>query len=240
MIQFEIIYEDEDLMVINKPAKILSIPDRYIPEKPNLKDLLSEKKGRIFTVHRLDKDTSGIICFAKNEEAHQSLSLQFENRTVEKYYQSIVEGRVLQTEGRIEQPIAADPNKPGKMIISRKGKASITEYEMIEQFKNFSLLSAKILTGRTHQIRVHFSFIGHPLAIDPIYGKREAFFLSEIKRKRYRLGKNQEERPLISRLTLHAQQLKLNHPITKERLTFEAEFPKDLRAMVNQLKKWNK
>ncbi len=239
MTKLDILYQDDDLIFIDKPAGLLTIPDRFAPEKINLKDLLKQKFGEIFTVHRLDKDTSGVICFAKTEEAHRSLSLQFEKRSTRKQYLAIVEGRIHKESDRIDQPIAKHLSKPGKMVVSKKGKAAITEYQLLESFKHFSLVQANILTGRTHQIRVHFAFIGHPLAIDPLYGKREAFFLSEIKGRRYNLGKDQEERPLVSRLSLHAHSLTLQHPTTGEEMTIQAEVPKDLRAMINQLRKWD-
>ena len=236
----DIVYEDADLVLINKEAGILTIPDRFAPEKPNLLDLLNQMFDRIYTVHRLDKDTSGILCFAKTEAAHSSLSQQFEQRIVKKYYLALVEGKMPQESATIDAPIAKHLTIPGKMVVSNKGKHALTNYRLLEHFKHFSSVEAEILTGRTHQIRVHFAYIGHPLAVDPLYGKREAIFLSEIKQNRYRLGKDQEERPLMSRLTLHAQRLILQHPRTKDEMAFEAKNPRDFGALLKQLGKWGK
>lgn len=234
----EIIFEDDSLIVVNKPAGLLSIPDRYDANKPNLYHILLADNEEIRIVHRLDRDTSGTICFAKTEEAHRTLSLQFEERSTEKLYLALVDGHPTPEIGSIDRPIARHPAKPGRMIVTNKGKEALTTYKVIESFKLFSLVEVNIHTGRTHQIRVHFQAIGHPLTIDPMYGKREGFFLSEIKRKSYRLGKFEEERPLMSRTALHASQLTLQHPETGTKQTFEAPLPKDFQAVIKQLQKW--
>ncbi|MFN7116535.1 MAG: RluA family pseudouridine synthase [Saprospiraceae bacterium] len=239
--KIDIIYEDEALLIVNKPADLLTIPDRFALEKPNLLTALSEYyNDKIWVVHRLDRETSGIICFAKTEEAHKHLSQQFFNRTVDKIYLALVDGKPGTDTGTIDAPIGPHPTLPGKMTVIRSGKPAVTDYNIIEIFKAFSLVEANIHTGRTHQIRVHFKHIGHPLAIDPLYGKREAFYLSEVKHRGYQLGKEQEERPLMSRTTLHAYQLSLAHPLSEERQTFTAPLPKDFQAVLNQLRKWGK
>ncbi len=239
--KIEIIQEDKLLLIVNKPANLLTIPDRFAADKPNLLTMLSEYYSeKIWVVHRLDRETSGIICFAKTEEAHKHLSQQFFNRTVDKIYLALVDGKPNPPEGTIDAPIGPHPTLPGKMTVIRTGKPAVTDYNIIEVFKAFSLVEANIHTGRTHQIRVHFKHIGHPLAVDPLYGKRAAFYLSEVKHRGYQLGKFQEERPLMSRTTLHAYQLTVNHPITNERLTFTAPISKDFQAIINQLQKWGK
>ena len=235
--RLEIIHEDDDLLVVNKPAGLLSIPDRYVPDKPNLQDILKNQFGDIWVVHRLDKDTSGLLCFGKTEAAHKSLSRQFEERTVKKLYHALVDGKPGKTEGQIDRPIAS--GSKGKMLVARQGKAALTLYKVLQQFKHCSWVEIDLKTGRTHQIRVHFQAIGHPLLVDPLYGRRTAFFLSEIKGKKYRLGKAQEERPLISRVSLHASVLQLQHPSSQEVLKFEAPIPKDLNACLKQLTKWS-
>ncbi len=240
-IKIELIYEDEALLIVNKPPDLLTIPDRFDSTKPNLYHLLSmQYDGKIFIVHRIDRETSGVICFAKTEEAHKNLSQQFQDRAVEKIYLALVDGKPTPPEGSIDKPIGQHPTQAGKMTISRDGKAALTDYKAIEVFRAFALMEANIKTGRTHQIRVHFKSIGHPLAIDPLYGKREAFFLSEIKNRNYQLGKDQEENPLMSRTTLHATRLELNHPSTGARMPFVASLPKDFQAVLNQLRKWGK
>ena len=236
----QILHEDDDLVLINKPANYLSIPDRFDDTKPNVLAFLNNKYGKVYTVHRLDKATSGILCFAKNEEAHKSLSKQFQERTVEKIYYALVDGILVPEKGAINQGIAPHPARPGKMMVSNKGKASLTHYQVVEQFQNFALVEANIKTGRTHQIRVHFEAIGYPLAIDEMYGNQTEFLLSTIKRKKFKLGKGQEERPLMSRTTLHAFRLEITHPTTQNRLITEAPLPKDFAAVLKQLRKWNK
>ena len=182
----QILHEDDDLIIVNKPADYLSIPDRHDETKPNILSFLNNKYGKVFTVHRLDKATSGIMCFAKNDIAHRHLSQQFQERTVEKIYYALVDGILTATEGEINQGIAPHPARPGKMMVSNKGKKSLTYYKVVEQFQSFALVEANIKTGRTHQIRVHFEAIGYPLAIDELYGNRTEFRLSEIKLKKYR------------------------------------------------------
>ena len=235
-----ILYEDDSLIVVEKPSGILSIPDRFDATKPNLLAILQERVGPIWVVHRLDRETSGIICFAKNEAAHRHLSIQFTERRVDKIYLALVEGRPSPPNGSIEKPIGPHPNIPGKMTISRTGKYSLTFYETCDTFRAFSLIEANIKTGRTHQVRVHLSSIGHPLAVDPMYGKREAIYLSEIKLRHFRIGKNEEERPIMNRLTLHALRLGLEHPETGARLAVESPLPKDFGALIKQLDKWGR
>ncbi len=238
---FDILYEDDQLVLVNKPPLLLSIPDRFTPEKPNLYHLLQQQFGNIYIVHRLDRETSGLLCFAKTEAAHKSLSQQFEKRTVEKVYWVLCEGVFSSGEGRIDLGIAPHPTKNGEMVTSEKGKSALTTYRVLETFRSFSLVEAQIHTGRTHQIRVHFKAIGHPLAVDPIYNpNREALYLSAFKRKKFNLGKNKEERPLLSRTSLHAFRLSFDHPQNQKRLTLEAPLPKDLHASLKQLEKWGR
>ncbi|HFB99619.1 MAG TPA: RluA family pseudouridine synthase [Phaeodactylibacter sp.] len=234
-----IIFEDDDLVILNKPANFLTIPDRFIAEKPSLVSFLKNKMEEVFIVHRLDKETSGVIIFAKNKAAHRSMSMQFEQRTVDKIYLALVEGNLHKEEGEIKNAIATNMRDSGKMIIAKRGKPSLTLYKVIERFKNYTLVEANIKTGRTHQVRVHFQSIGYPLAVDRLYGRKEAFFLSEIKLKKFRRGKDFEERPLMSRTSLHAKKITFTHPSSLQRMTFEVELPKDFKAVLNQLRKWN-
>ncbi len=234
----EIIFENEDLVAINKPAGLLSIPDREGKEI-SLKQMLQDKYGKIFTVHRLDKGTSGIIVFAKNETAHKFLSEAFEARTVEKYYLGIVGGTLTDKKKRIEEPIIENPARKGTMMVNQKGKASITEYEVLEEWKKFSLVQFNILTGRTHQIRVHMQHEGHTIVCDEIYGDATPIRLSQIK-KNYKLSKNEEEeRPILNRLGLHASKLLLSIP-TGEYITLEVNLPKDMSALIQQMGKLKK
>ena len=237
--KLEIIYNDDDIVVVNKPPKLLSIPGRQYEEEESVYSLLARQFDDLFIVHRLDKQTSGVLVFAKNAAAHKNLSAQFEKRTTHKVYHALVEGNFPSDEGVIEQPIMTT-GSGSKMRIGRNGKYALTEFRVLERFHSFTLVEAIIKTGRTHQIRVHFQGIGHPLAVDFKYGNRSELFLSQIKHRKYKLGKDQEERPLLSRVSLHSYALTLTHPITEKEVTFEAPYPKDIRAILRQLGKWGK
>lgn len=230
-----IIYEDENLIALNKPSGLLSIPDRE-GKDISLKKLLIEKYGNIFTVHRLDKDTSGLIVFAKNEVTHKHLSQQFEAKQTEKIYLGLVLGSLAEKKGSIDAPIAEHAVKKVLMTVHRKGKESLSDYEVLEDFKIFSWLQFQIHTGRTHQIRVHAKHIGHPIVCDDLYSDGKPILLSSLKHK-FKLSKNElEERPILNRLALHALSLQFEKP-NKEIIKLEAPLPKDLKALLQQLRK---
>jgi len=241
-VKLEILYQDDHLVVVNKPANLLSVPDRYIADIPNVTNMLGAKLGDpIIAVHRLDRPTSGCLVVARTPEAHKELNRQFQDREVDKVYYAIVEGQPADEETEVDEPIAPNPGKLGAMMVSNKGKHAFTIFKPMEFFGHqFSLVGVQIFTGRTHQIRVHLAYAGYPLMVDPYYGKREEFKLSEIKGRRYNLKKDKEERPLLSRVPLHAARLAFNHPETGERMSFEAPLPKDMRATLNQLRKLGK
>jgi 23S rRNA pseudouridine1911/1915/1917 synthase len=230
-----IILENSEFIALNKPAGLLSIPDREGKEI-SLKKMLQEKYGQIFTVHRLDKDTSGLIIFAKNEISHKHLSLQFEGRTMKKIYQGLVIGTPPEEKGTINDRIAEHPVKRGLMVINRKGKESITDYEIIESFGIFSYLQFQIHTGRTHQIRIHMKNLGNPIVCDPLYGDAKPILLSALKKK-FKLSKDQEEeQPILGRLALHSHLLAFIDQ-DGNRIELEAPLPKDIRATLQQLRK---
>lgn len=230
-----VVYEDENIVAVNKPAGLLTIPDRQQSEK-SLKEMLAEKYGSIFTVHRLDKETSGLVLFAKNEHTHKYLSQIFENREVQKFYNGIVLGLPQNQSGNIDAPIAENPGKKGTMHIHRNGKASLTTYIVLEANRHFSLLQFELHTGRTHQIRVHCKHIGHPLACDEIYGNASPVLLSSIKKK-YKLSKNEEEEtPILNRLALHASAL-IFTSVEGKLIRLDAPLPKEFRALMQQVKK---
>ncbi len=231
----EVIFENDSFIAINKPAGLLSIPDR-VQSEPSLKDMLLEKYGSIFTVHRLDKDTSGIILVAKTEAAHKYFSRLFEERKIEKYYQGLVIGCPAQKKGTLDAPISEHPTQKGLMVVHRKGKPSVTDYEVLEDLKQFSLIQFQLHTGRTHQIRVHCRNMGHPLACDELYGDGKPILLSSLKKK-FKLSRHdEEERPMLNRLALHSYRLKFTDNDGKP-IDLEAELPKDIRALIQQLKK---
>jgi len=231
----EIIVETADFVAVNKPSGLLSIPDRMGVEK-SLKDLLKQRYGNIYTVHRLDRDTSGIIIFAKHEESHKALSQLFESREMEKFYLGLVNGQMMNTSGSIDAAIMEHPGKTTKMMTHVKGKPSLTDYEVLEQFRLFSWVRFQIHTGRTHQIRVHMQHLGHSIVCDEIYGDAKPILLSSIK-KNFKLAKvAEEEKPILARLALHSFQL--NFTYNDIAFQLEAPLPKDLRAVLQQLKKW--
>lgn len=231
-----ILFENEDFLAVNKPAGLLTIPDRFNKMLPNLFRLLEQKYSKIYIVHRLDKDTSGLILFAKNEATHRYLSQQFQNRKIDKFYLALATGRITEKRGRIDTPLAIQSGKGGRMKTARKGMETLTAYEVLQAFELYTFLRLQLFTGRTHQARVHLQSIGHPIAMDALYGSGEPFYLSSIKRK-YRLGKYQEEeKPLMSRQALHASEL---HFIDEKGQRHEliAPLPKDFKAVLHQLKK---
>lgn len=235
----EIIAETDHWIALNKPLGLLSIPDRMQSE-PSLKDWLNEKYGKVWIVHRLDKFTSGLIVFAKDEETHKLLSKQFEDRSVEKFYLGLVNGTLMNKEGSVDAPIMEHSVKKGTYVINTKGKASLTDYKVLEEHGQYSWLQFQIHTGRTHQIRVHMKHIGHPIVCDDVYGSEAPILLSSIKRKKFKLAKaEEEERPLLNRLALHAWKLRFTDVDGKE-IALEAPLSKDLRALLQQFEKWIK
>ena len=237
--KLEIIAETDHWIALNKPSGLLSIPDRKQSE-PSLKDWLNEKYGKVWIVHRLDKFTSGLIVFAKDEETHKLLSKQFEDRTVEKFYLGLVHGILANKEGSVDVAIMEHPAKNATYITHVKGRASLTDYKVLEEHGQYSWLQLQIHTGRTHQIRVHMKHIGHPIVCDEVYGTATPVLLSSIKRKKFKLAKaDEEERPLLNRLALHAWKLTFTD-VDGKKVELEATLSKDLRALLQQFEKWVK
>lgn len=232
--EIEYLYEDDEVIVVSKPSGLLSIPDRFKVQS-NLKDVLMEKCGEIYTVHRLEKDTSGIMVFAKNEAAHKFLNNQFAQQEVEKIYWAFVQNVPEIESGIIDVPILNDIKKTGRMHISKDGKEAQTKFKLLNNYGKISLLAFAPITGRTHQIRVHSKYLGCPLLIDSLYAKKDFFFLSEIKRS-YKNTEFEDEKPFIKRLTLHAKSMTIKLP-NGDIKTFESKLPKDLSALKKQLDK---
>lgn len=235
-----IAHEDRFLIVLDKPAPFLVIPDRYDESIPNIYRILKDELGEIFVVHRIDKETSGLVVFAKSAEAHTRLSEQFEGREIGKVYEAIVRGRPERDQGMIDLPIREKIR--GLMSVDRKrGKPSITRYRVLRSFRGFAHLELRPETGRMHQIRIHLKAIGLPILCDSAYGGGEGFHLSEIKvgyRTKVEDDGEVEEKPLLSRTALHASGLSFRHPSNGEMVAFASDLPKDMRSVVRMLSKY--
>jgi len=232
--EIKTIFEDDWIVVIDKPAKLLVLPDRYDQSIANLYHLLKDRYGDIFVVHRIDKETSGLIVFAKKEESHRGLSRQFESQTVQKTYRAICMGESSDETGTIDYSLGPSRNSKEKMRIDeRRGKEARTNFKVLEQFEGFSYVEAKPQTGRTHQIRVHLSAINLPIMGDSLYGGGDQFYLSQIKPK-YKLAG--EEKPLLDRTALHASRIIFLHPFSGQAIGLETDLPKDMRIVLKYLK----
>jgi 23S rRNA pseudouridine1911/1915/1917 synthase len=242
----EILWSDDSLVAVAKPAGLATILGRG--ETDSVLELLARQLGiphsgdadpRLRVVHRLDKDTSGVLLFAKNTAAQRHLSHQFQNNTVEKEYLALVVGRPTEPEGEIHAPIGVHPTSRQRMtVLKRGGRPARTLWKIEKTFRQFSLLRVFPKTGKTHQIRVHLADIGLPLAIDPIYNAPRdnappGLYLSQFKRD-YRGKHDAQERPLIDRLTLHAEKLRFKN-LGGISVEIVAPLPKDFRAVLNQL-----
>jgi 23S rRNA pseudouridine1911/1915/1917 synthase len=246
----EILHQDDDIVVVNKPAQLAAIPgrgetDSVLERLGRQINLPSGGKAdpRVRVVHRIDKDTTGVMLFAKHVEAQRFISHQFQNNTIGKEYLALVVGKLSEHEGTIDRPLAPHPTAKDRMSVSKHGRPARSDFRVEQSFRRFTLVRVFPKTGKTHQIRVHFADYGHPLAIDPLYNpaqvtvgdERYGIFLSDHKRG-YRPARDEPERPLISRLTLHAHRLTIGHP-SGQSMTFEAPLPKDFRSVINQLSK---
>lgn len=221
-IPIDVVYEDDYLLVINKASGMVvhPAPGHYTGTLVNAllyRFQLSQKdKMRPGIVHRLDKDTSGLMLVAKNDEVHDALSRMIANKEVERHYLAIVDGVIKHDTGTIDAPIGRDANNRQKMAVTDvHGKEAITHFRVLETFSNHSLVECILETGRTHQIRVHMAYIGHPVSNDPMYGH----------------GKSTEFGQM-----LHSKSVRFTHPVTKEELFFEVEPPKEFLDTLELLK----
>ena len=225
-IPIEIVYEDNDIIVVNKPKGLVVHPANGNEDgtlvnaimnicKDSLSGIGGEKRPGI--VHRLDKDTSGLLIVAKNDEAHMNMSKQIQERKVTKKYIALVRGVVAEDEATIDLPIARSTKDRKKMAVDPKGRNAVTHFKVLKRYDNYTLLELKIDTGRTHQIRVHMSYIGHPVVGDEVYSN----------------GKNEFG---VQGQMLHARYLQFKHPITGKELSLEAPIPEYFEDVLEKLK----
>lgn len=242
-IPLDVLFEDRHLLVLNKPAGIVVHPSAGHPNGtlvngllyhcPDLDGIGAEKRPGI--VHRLDKDTTGVLVVAKNDDAHQHLSGQFKARRVNKEYLALVAGVPAQSEGLIELPLGRHRQERKKMaVVGYGGREAVTLWRTKERFSGAALLTVTLRTGRTHQIRVHCLSLGHPILGDPVYGRRR----SVLRLARTVPGLYDIVHPL-KRQMLHARRLEFTHPIDGERLVFEAELPEDMQSTLDALRSLN-
>ncbi len=236
-----ILHEDDDILVIDKPAGLPCVPQRHGGRETVLTvlaDTIELPPGqKLRLVHRIDRDTSGILVLAKTVDAQRTLTEQFMARTTAKTYVALVCGSPDEPAGRIDAPIGELRGEVVRVCINpKRGKPAVTEWELIERFVGYALLRCRPLTGRQHQIRLHLQLAAMPLAVDTLYGGGSGLLLSSFKAD-YNASRSHEERPLIGRLSLHAESIELNHPSTGQRMRWEAALPKDFRAALNQLRK---
>ena len=232
-IALDVLFEDKDLLVLNKAPGIVVHPASGNEEHTLVNALLHHCKGQLSgiggverpgIVHRLDKPTSGVLLVAKTDEAHRGLAIQFERREVEKRYLALVHGRLPRAHDVIRLPVARDLTRRTRMTTRRReGRQAVTEYRVLETARGFTLLEASLHTGRTHQVRVHFSSLGHPLVGDTLYGAPRL------------LRWNDHSAPTLDRIFLHAQRLRFHHPRTSRLVEVTAPVPAELSELLHRL-----
>ncbi|NTU62057.1 MAG: RluA family pseudouridine synthase [Chloroflexi bacterium] len=213
-----ILFIDDHLLVVNKPAGLPTLPDGYDKSAPCLINLVKQQYRRVWVVHRLDKDTSGAIVFARSAEVHRALNIAFDSHEVSKVYHAITIGVPAWDEHTIDLPLRPDSDRRHRTVVDRqRGKPAVTRVCVIECFAQHALIEARPETGRTHQIRAHLAAIDLPLAGDVLYGGKDATVL-------------------LSHTALHAQSIELDHPATHQRLHVEAPYPLDLTELLDRLR----
>ena len=241
-IQLDIIYEDEYLLVVNKPAGMVSHPAYANYTGTLVNALLHHTKklsglnepGRPGIIHRLDKETSGLLVVAKDDFTHAKIAEQFSKRTVDREYHAVCWGKFKYGKGEIDSNIIRSKRDRKKFSTSEtEGKHALTLYEVIEEFEFTSYLKINLKTGRTHQIRVHLSGIGKPVFGDPTYGGRQVVYGSELPKIKTRV---QNLLGIMQRQALHAKTIGFFHPAKKERMFFDSELPEDMKLLIEKLR----
>ena len=231
----DILYQDEALLVVNKPAGLSTLPDGYDPNLPHVKSLLDQQAGRLWIVHRLDKQTSGVLLLARSAEAHRALNMQFEQHQVSKIYHALVSGDPDWQERTINLPLRPNGDRSHRTVVDPvTGKPAVTHLKVLERFSHYCLVEAAPETGRTHQIRVHLSSIGLYIIGDKLYADRYQDTPPEILSMPQR--NNGVNRFTTDGMGLHARSLEINHPVSGQRLKFEATYPAWWEQILQQLR----
>lgn len=219
-----ILYIDPDILAINKPSGMLSLPDGFNPNAPHLRKLLEPLYGRLWIVHRLDRETSGVVLIARSAAAHRSLNMQFEQHSIRKTYHALVLGSPTWETLTTRQPLRSNVGKRHRTIVDPQlGKPAVTHLRVLERFKSCTLVEAVPETGRTHQIRTHLYTLGLPVAADALYSGGE--HLETI-----------PGGPKLERVGLHAWQLEFTHPVSSDRLALNAPYPSDFEDVLKFLR----
>jgi len=233
-----LLWSDAAVLVVCKPAGLPTLPDGYDPDAPHLRGVLEAAYGPLWMLHRLDRDTSGVLVLARTAEAHRIINTQFERRQVEKVYHALVVGNPSWEEKIVNLKLHPNGDRKHRTVVdARRGKPSTTHLRILERFRAWGLIEARPKTGRTHQIRAHLAALGYPILADGLYGDGVSLFLSQLK-PGYQAGRT-KERPLLERLALHARKLSFAHPVTEETLTIEAPYPGDFERALRQLRKYS-
>jgi tRNA pseudouridine32 synthase/23S rRNA pseudouridine746 synthase len=234
-VNIQVIWQDAHIIVLNKPAGLLSLPDGYNPNIAHIKAVLSADVGPLWIVHRLDRFTSGVIVLARSAQSHRHLNTQFQEHRVKKIYHALVVGNPEWDQKIIDLPLRVDGDRKHRTVVDiRSGKRSITRLKILDRYKNYSLVEAIPESGRRHQIRAHLAAKGLPIVCDALYGNG-----SEIKLSRVDFPKGEEISAtikLLSRIGLHARSIMFLHPSTQEELFLEAQYPDDFILTVEILR----
>jgi tRNA pseudouridine32 synthase/23S rRNA pseudouridine746 synthase len=231
----QILFCDDALLVVNKPAGLSTLPDGYNPTLPHIKSMLERQIGPLWIVHRLDKETSGVMILARSAQAHRSLNTQFEKRLVSKVYHALVFGNPGWQENTVSLPLRPNGDRQHRTVIDpQAGKPAVTHLKVLERFGHYCLVQAIPETGRTHQIRAHLYALGLSILGDKLYAKRN--ILHDEEKKHLSLPDNDPWIGLAESMELHAVSLEVNHPLTGERMKFTAPYPSGMMAAVEQLR----